>query len=70
MLLEDASLLAEVGDRGIPIAALPDRQLDDVIGVGGQGATERERRGECQSKKPLHGVLPGFSIVFTAALWC
>ena len=37
LLLEDAGLAAELGDRGVPVAALADRQLDDVIGAGGEG---------------------------------
>src|SRR5262249_21319417 len=39
VLLEDAGLGAELRDRGVPVAALADRQLELVVG-------ERRGRGE------------------------
>ncbi len=46
VLLEDAGLLAEIGHRGVPVAALADRDLEEIIGCGWQRDGEHRRR--CQ----------------------
>src|SRR5262249_472502 len=46
VLLEDAGLGAEMRDRGVPVAALPDSQLELVLGRGGGGGSEQRQHGE------------------------
>jgi len=46
VLLEDAGLGAELRDGGIPVAALPDGELDEIVGAGRRGEQCRGSEGE------------------------
>src|SRR5262249_9279880 len=66
VLLEDAGKLADFRDRGVPIAALADRQLHLVLCRGGGNAKQcqcRKRACECRSphRESSLSFLPLFS---------
>src|SRR5260221_261102 len=48
VLLEDAGLGAELGDGGVPIAALPDGELEEIVGVGAGRGGEQCGCGDCE----------------------
>ena len=46
VLLEDSGRVAELRDRGVPVGALADSELDETVGAGGEGRAVRECRGK------------------------
>ena len=64
MLLEDSSLVAEVGNGRIPVAALANGHLHEIISEGGRCTEPCERRHSgCQIAHPGHAILPGYRLV-------
>src|SRR5262249_42854294 len=62
ILLEDAGLGAEVSDGGVPIAALADGELEEIVGAGAGRGGEGGAcgcDGEGQGEASLHGCPPG-----------
>ena len=53
VLLEDAGLVAEMRDRGVPVAALADGHLDHVVGAKREARSEQRGRGE--RREPVAG---------------
>src|SRR6185295_6929926 len=64
MLLEDSGLVAEVGNGRIPVAALANGHLHEIIREGGRRTEPCERRHSgFQITHPGHAILPGYRLV-------